>query len=112
MATFPDFVAFVCDQLQGTGDVRHRAMFGEYMVYVNNKPLVLVCDNTAFIKQHPAVTDLLQDAPKGFPYPGAKEHHVLDVDDRELCKAVIARLEPVTALPKPKTKKGKKNVLD
>ena len=107
MATSQDFVAFVCDQLQGTGHVRHRAMFGEYMVYVNNKPLVLVCDNTAYVKMLDVIADLMQGADTGFPYPGAKEHYVLDVDDQALCEAVIARLEAVTPLPKPKKKKTK-----
>lgn len=107
MATSQDFVAFVCDQLQGTGHVRHRAMFGEYMVYVNDKPLVLVCDNTAYVKMLDVIADLMQGADTGFPYPGAKEHYVLDVDDRALCEQVIARLEPVTPLPRPKKKKPK-----
>ncbi|MGN0560765.1 MAG: hypothetical protein ACI4K8_06895 [Candidatus Fimenecus sp.] len=25
-------------------------MFGEYMVYVNDKPILMVCDNTVFVK--------------------------------------------------------------
>jgi hypothetical protein len=32
---------------------------------------------------------------------------VLDVDDQALCEQVIARLEPVTPLPRPKKKKPK-----
>ena len=35
MATTPDFVEFVCEQISGAGDIRYRKMFGEYMVYVN-----------------------------------------------------------------------------
>nr|WP_173812627.1 hypothetical protein [Dendrosporobacter quercicolus]NSL47407.1 hypothetical protein [Dendrosporobacter quercicolus DSM 1736] len=40
------------------------------------------------------------------PYDGAKEHYVLDINNAKLSRRVIAILEPVTPLPKPK-KKGK-----
>jgi len=81
-------------------------MFGEYMVYVNDKPILLVCDNSVFVKILPCLDDLMVDAEKGFPYKGAKEHYILDIDNTELSKAVIAALETVTAIPKPKKKKG------
>lgn len=51
------------------------------MAYVNDKPVLLVCDNTVFVKKLPEVAELLSDAPCGFPYDGAKEHYILDVED-------------------------------
>jgi TfoX/Sxy family transcriptional regulator of competence genes len=48
MATTKDFVEYVCDQIADNLIVRYRKMFGEYMVYVNDKPLLLVCDNTVY----------------------------------------------------------------
>ena len=51
MATTVDFINYVCEQLTGIGDIRFRKMFGEYMVYVNDKPVLIVCDNTVFIKK-------------------------------------------------------------
>ena len=50
MASTMEFVTYVCEQLAGTGEISYRKMFGEYMVYVNFKPLILICDNTAFVK--------------------------------------------------------------
>ena len=35
MSTSPEFVTYLCEQLEGTGEVRSRKMFGEYMVYLN-----------------------------------------------------------------------------
>ena len=32
------------------GEVWSRKMFGEYMAYLNEKPVLLVCDNTVFVK--------------------------------------------------------------
>lgn len=49
MASTPDYVEYIAERLASTGSVRYKKMFGEYMVYVNDKPLVLVCDNTAFM---------------------------------------------------------------
>ena len=105
MATSKDYIEFVCEQLEGVEGVTYKKMFGEYMVYVNAKPLLLVCDNTVMVKKLPEVAPLLQDAPEGIPYEGAKPHYILDVENRALMRDVIAVLEPVTPLPKKRTKK-------
>jgi hypothetical protein len=46
----------------------------------------------------------MKEAPSGFPYPGAKRHHVLDIDDAALARRVVHRLEAVTPLPKSRKK--------
>lgn len=104
MATTQDYIEFVCDQIRDTGIIRYRKMFGEYMVYVNDKPILLVCDNTVYVKQLDAVSSLLEHADKGYPYDGAKEHYILDIENRPLAIQVIDILEPITALPKTKKK--------
>lgn len=81
MATTQDYVEFVCEQVQHTGEVRYRKMFGEYMVYINDKPLLLVCDNTVFVKPVEAIWELLGDAECVSPYDGAKPYYVLDIED-------------------------------
>lgn len=105
MATTADFVEYVCEQIRGVGFVRNRKMFGEYMVYVNEKPILLVCDNVVYIKELDCIRDRMGDADKGFPYEGAKEHYILDIDDADFAKEIIRILEPATSLPKPKKKK-------
>lgn len=52
MATTQDYMEYVRERLPECGDVRYRKMFGEYMVYVNDKPLLTVCDNTVFVKRY------------------------------------------------------------
>lgn len=52
-------------------------MFGEYMVYLNDRPVLLVCDDTPFVKMLPCVEGLLGDRPSAAPYEGAKPHYVL-----------------------------------
>ena len=50
MATSPEFMEYVVEQIAGCGEIRYRKMFGEYLVYVNEKPVLLVCDNTVYVK--------------------------------------------------------------
>lgn len=105
MATTPDFVEYVCEQISGAGDIRHRKMFGEYMVYINDKPILLVCDNTVFVKIVPELGTVMAGAQKGLPYEGGKEHYILDIDDTDKALEVISILEPITPLPKRRKKK-------
>ncbi len=106
MATTKDYIEYVCERLHGMGGLRYHKMFGEYMVYVNDKPVLLVCDNTVFVKIVPELAALMADAEHGLPYEGAKEHYILDIDDTDLARQVVAVLETVTPLPKPKKKKA------
>jgi TfoX/Sxy family transcriptional regulator of competence genes len=108
MSTTIDFIEFVCEQIRGVGDVCYKKMFGEYMVYVNDKPILLVCDNTVFVKMLPEIEDFMEDSEKGFPYESAKEHYIVDIDDAEFSKRIIEILEPITPLPKPRKKKSVK----
>lgn len=102
MATTEDFIKYVCDQVQGTGEVRYKKMFGEYMVYIDEKPILLVCDNTVYVKISDSLNALMADAEKGYPYQGAKERYILDIDDSDKAKEVIKILLPEIPLPKRK----------
>ena len=105
MATSKEYIDFVCEQIEGIGDISTKKMFGEYMVYVNAKPLLIVCDNTVMVKKAPELASLMEGAPDGIPYEGAKVHYILDIENRELVRSVIAVLEPITPLPKKRAKK-------
>ncbi|MDR1036749.1 MAG: hypothetical protein LBT40_09295 [Deltaproteobacteria bacterium] len=104
MASSDEFIAFVCGLLEGAGTVRSRRMFGESLVYLNDKPAVLVCDDVAFVKVHPCLDGILAGAEKASPYPGAKDHYVLDVDDAGLVMEAVLTLEPHLEVPKPRKK--------
>ena len=107
MATSLDYIEYVAEQAADCGMVRYKKMFGEYMVYIDEKPILLVCDNTVFVKILPCIETLMADAERGFPYNGAKQHYILDIENRELTMLVAAELVEVTPLPKPKIKKTK-----
>ena len=107
MATSQDYTQYVCDQIRDTGVIRYRKMFGEYMIYVNDKPILLVCDDTVFVKMIPEIETLMKDSETGKPYEGAKEHYILDIDNREFSERIINILEPIIPIPKPKKRKSK-----
>jgi len=105
MATTADFIEYVCDQISGTGEIRYRKMFGEYMVYINDKPILIVCDNTVYIKKLDCIADNMENAETGFPYTGAKEHYILEIDNPDFCKEIISLAKPFIPIPAPKKKK-------
>lgn len=105
MATSREYADYVCRQLEGIGTLRILKMFGEYCVYVNEKPIVLCCDNLCYISKHPAIDGLMAGAECGFPYEGAKERYILDIDHSSEARRVVSVLESVTEPPKPKKKK-------
>lgn len=45
MASNIEFIEFISSQLEDLGYVRCRKMFGDYMIYLDEKPIILVCDN-------------------------------------------------------------------
>lgn len=105
MATSVEYIEFVRERLDSFGSVRTRKMFGEYMVYFNDRPILTVCDNTVFVKKFPELSEIMSSAPCGFPYEGAKESYILDIENDELLDQVIPILGKIVPLPKPKKKK-------
>ena len=81
-------------------------MFGEYMVYLNDKPILMLCDNTVFVKKLPVLDEIMANSPCGCPYEGEKESYLLDIEDRDLTERVLTLAEAATSVPKPR-KKGR-----
>lgn len=105
MASSPDFVAYICDQLEGLGEVRSRKMFGGCLVYLNDKPVFILCGDRVQVKMLPCLEALLGDRPAQPPYEGAKPHYLLDPDDRDTLRQAARLAEEVTPLPKKRKKK-------
>lgn len=105
MATSAEMIDYVCEQVAPYGDVRSKKMFGEYLVYLNDRPILTVCDNLVYVKQLPQLDALMQDAPRGFPYDGAKEHYILDPEDRPLLDRLIPLLAQLIPVPMKRAKK-------
>ena len=109
MASSADFVNYICEQLEGLGAVRSRKMFGEYMVYLNDKPVIIICEDRPMVKMLPCLAELLEGRPTEPPYEGAKDHYLLDPDDRETLREAVRLAEEATPLPKKKAPKKKES---
>ena len=103
MSCTTDFIEFICTTLTPLGNVRSRKMMGDYVIYVNEKPVITACDNIAYVKKLPCIADLMTDAECGCPYEGAKEAYILDFTDTRKVHKVIGILWD--NLPFPKSKK-------
>ncbi len=105
MASQQSTVDDLLERLAGAGRVTAKKMFGEYCIYLNDKPVALVCDDQFYLKPTAAGRELLPDVTEEPPYPGATPHLVLEPElwtDREaLCRVVRATFE-MLPLPKPR----------
>lgn len=104
MATTFDYIEFVMDSIGEISgiEIRYKKMFGEYCVYLNDKPVLLVCDNTVYVKMAPCIEQLMIGKQTRPPYDGAKPHYILDIEDSCFTEKVLRLLEHNTPLPKPR----------
>ena len=110
MGSRQDTVDYIVDQASGAGDVSARKMFGEYGVYCRGKMVALVCDDRLFIKPTDPGLDLLGNHEVGAPYPGAKDHLIVDeerLEDSDFLSELFAATADALPAPKPKKKKAK-----
>jgi TfoX/Sxy family transcriptional regulator of competence genes len=107
MATSATTMAHIADTL-GAIPLRYTKMFGEYSVYLDDKVVAMVSNDTLFIKPTPGALALLPDVEKGPPYPGAKDWIIGAevLDDPDTCVRVLRTI--ASELPPPKPKKPKK----
>lgn len=124
MATSESFKDFVLENLNSAlEDTAYhfsaKKMFGEYCIYVLDrsesvpKPIFLLCDEVLFVKQFEILKPLLESTPLGFPYAGAKESYILDVDSLETLREVVLPLPllcPLQSLKNPNNAKPPKEL--
>ena len=103
MATKREYLEYVLEQLSGVEGISHRAMMGEYILYIHGRVFGGIYDDRLLLKPTPAASALLPDAPREIPYEGAKEMLLADPDDRDRLALVITALLP--ELPAPKKRK-------
>ena len=104
MASGKEYLEFVLDQLSGLEGVSHRAMMGEYLIYVRGRLVGGIYDDRFLVKPTASAKGMLPDSPLELPYEGAKEMLLADcVDDREALRALVAAV--AADLPEGKKKK-------
>ena len=106
MASHPNFVDYVAEQLREAGAIRSRKMFGEYGLYCNDVFFAVICDDQFFIKVTPQGEVAFPDLPKAPPYEGAKDYILVeDVDARDTMTA-LTRLTCLALQAQPKKRRN------
>lgn len=106
MASKPEFVQYVAEQMRGAGCITYRKMFGEYGMYCDGKIFALVCEDQLFIKITETGRRICPELRKAAPYEGAKNYFLIeDVDNRNALVSLVTAT--CAALPEPKPKKGR-----
>lgn len=107
MASNQIFVDFVIGQIQKTGKITAKKMFGEYGIYNDGKMFGLICDNKLFIKPTEAGRKFIGKPIELPAYKGAKPSFLIEgevEDSKWLSKLVNITLKELPE-PKPKIKK-------
>jgi len=106
MASDQNFVDFVTEQIQKTGTITAKKMFGEYGLYSDGKIVGVICDNKLFIKPTKAGREFIGDPVELPPYDGAKPSFLIDdkMEDREW----LSKLVRITLVELPESKPKKK----
>jgi TfoX/Sxy family transcriptional regulator of competence genes len=107
MASDQKFVDFIIDQIDTSGQIVCKKMFGEYGLYSDGKLFGLVCDNKLFIKPTQSGREYIVDVVEEAPYPGAKPSFLIEekLEDRDWLQKLVDIT--VKELPEPKPKKPK-----
>lgn len=110
MASDINFIKFIVDQIENSGSIRYRKMFGEYAIYCNDKVIALICNDQLFVKPTQAGRSFIDNVVEAPAYPGAKPSFLIEdqLEDSEWLCELIALTEKELPKPKPKKKKVKK----
>lgn len=109
MASRPEFVQYLADQLCDAGVITYRKMFGEYGMYCNGKIFALICDDQFYVKITNAGRMMACDLEEAPPYEGAKPYFLIEnVDDREFMTAFVRETCSELPMPAPKKPRVKK----
>jgi TfoX/Sxy family transcriptional regulator of competence genes len=107
MASSPEFLDYVLDQLRAAGPISHRRMFGEYAIYYDGKVIALVCGDQLYLKPTDAGRGLIGTPREAPPYRGAKPYFLLsgELDDPDLMAQLVRATARELPPPKPRAPK-------
>ncbi len=104
MASSKGYLDFILEQLSQAGDVSHRAMMGEYVIYYRGKVIGGIYDDRFLVKPVQSAIAMMPNARMELPYDGAKKMLLVDdVEDREFLQKLLEAM--YEELPAPKKRK-------
>ena len=107
MATDKETAHAVLEELTPAGNIRIRAMMGDYVVYYREKVIGGIYDGKVLLKKTESATQEMPDAKMVVPYPGAKEMPALeDFSDAGKLRELFEKMSPELPAPRRKRKSG------
>ena len=90
MASSPDYLQFILDQLSDLSEISYRQMMWEYILYFHWKIIGWVYDNRLLLKPTEKAKNLIKNLEMKIPYPWAKPMIYVDnVDNAEYLESLI-----------------------
>jgi TfoX/Sxy family transcriptional regulator of competence genes len=107
MASQKHTADFVLHQLGLPDRFTVKAMFGEYALYADGKPVAFICDDQLFVKRMAESLELEGRCELAPAYPGSKDHYLVPEEmitgDHRL-PGVLLRMAEVLPFPKARRK--------
>ena len=104
MALSKEYLEYILEQLSDLGDISHRAMMGEYIIYYRGKIVGGIYDDRFLVKPVKSAMEMMPDADMELPYEGAKEMIMVpDVENREFLNELFEAM--YDELPSPRKKR-------
>ena len=90
MASSPEYLQFILDQLSDFHEISYRQMMWEYILYFHWKIIGWIYDNRLLLKPTEKVKNLIENLEMQIPYPWAKPMIYVDnVDNSEYLENLI-----------------------
>ncbi len=106
MGSRKETAAFILEQLGASDRFSVKAMFGEFALYADGKPVAFICDDQLFVKILPESAALDKRCERAPAYPGSKDYYLVPEEMitgyRDLPKLLLRIAD---TLPAPKTRK-------
>lgn len=90
MASSPDYLQFILDQLSNLSEISYRQMMWEYILYFHWKIIGWIYDNRLLLKPTEKVKNMTKNVEIQIPYPWAKPMIYVDnVDNPEYIENLV-----------------------
>ncbi|MFT6996969.1 MAG: TfoX/Sxy family transcriptional regulator of competence genes [Cryomorphaceae bacterium] len=91
MSSNQNYVDYILDHIEDSGEILAKKMFGEYGIYSDGKIFGSICDNRLFIKPTKAGRAFIGEPTEAPPYPGAKPNFLIEekIEDKEWLSQLI-----------------------
>ena len=91
MASSPDYLQFILDQLSDIPEITYRKMMWEYILYFHWKIVGWIYDNRLLLKPTEKAKNLIKNLEMQIPYPWAKPMMYVDnIDNSDYLKTLIS----------------------